>query len=73
LGNNLAEIKNAGAPAQNSAKINLALQAFNTISEPSALTTVSSPTGKTSFYLSDKGAWGIQDSVGNPLPLTIDD
>ncbi|MCI1676648.1 MAG: hypothetical protein LKK36_06320 [Ewingella americana] len=69
--NNLSEIKNVGANAQNSAKINLGLQAFNTTSGPSALTTVSSPTGKTNYYLSDDGAWGVQDSVGNPLPLSI--
>lgn len=70
-GNNLSEIKTAGASAQNSAKINLNLQAFNTTSGASALTTVSSPTGKTNFYISDAGAWGVQDSVGNPLPLSI--
>ncbi|EPN4106513.1 TPA: hypothetical protein ACTYN4_004624, partial [Enterobacter hormaechei] len=32
---------------------------------------VSAPTSGVAFYVSNSGNWGVQDSGGNPLPLTI--
>lgn len=52
----------------NTAKINLSLQAFNS---SGATTTVSAPTSGVFLYVTDSGNWGVQDSVGNALPLPI--
>lgn len=52
----------------NTAKINLSLQAFNS---SGSTTTVSAPTSGVFLYVTDSGNWGVQDSVGNPLPLPI--
>ncbi len=65
---NLSEIRSAGTDAQNSAKINLGLQSFGT---SAGFTSVSSPTAKTFIYITDAGDWGVQDSFGTPIPLTI--
>lgn len=62
--NNLSDL-----PDKKSAKINLNLQSFNS---ENGLTTVSSPAGKIFLYLDDIGPWGVQDSAGHPLPLSID-
>lgn len=52
----------------NTAKINLGIQAFNS---SGSTTTVSAPTSGVFMYVSNSGNWGVQDSVGNPLPLPI--
>ena len=52
----------------NTAKINLGIQAFNS---SGSATTVSAPTSGVFLYVADSGNWGVQDSVGNPLPLPI--
>ncbi|MCK6732987.1 hypothetical protein L8T14_06940 [Enterobacter bugandensis] len=52
----------------NTAKINLSLQAFNS---SGSTTTVSAPTSGVFLYVTDSGNWGVQDSAGNALPLTI--
>lgn len=64
--NPFADIKADGNTS--AAKINLGLQAFNI---SSGITTVSAPTSGVFLYVADSGNWGVQDSVGNPLPLTI--
>lgn len=64
--NPFGDIKDDGTV--NTAKINLSLQAFNS---SGTTTTVSSPTAGVFFYLTDSGDWGVQDSIGNPLPLPI--
>lgn len=64
--NPFGDIKADGAV--NAAKINLGLQAFN-ISD--SITTVSAPTSGVFFYVADGGSWGVQDSGGNALPLSI--
>ncbi|WP_233426933.1 phage tail protein, partial [Enterobacter asburiae] len=60
---NLADLPN---PAL--AKQNLKLGAFNTDDNFSS---VSAPKGGVFFYITPDGQWGVQDSVGNPLPLAI--
>ncbi|WP_148245061.1 hypothetical protein [Enterobacter asburiae] len=52
----------------NTAKINLSLQSFNS---SGSTTTVSAPTSGVFLYVTDSGNWGVQDSVGNALPLPI--
>lgn len=50
------------------AKINLGLGSFNS---DGSITTVSAPSGGVFFYVAPSGNWGVQDSLGNALPLTI--
>jgi hypothetical protein len=54
--------------AVSTAKINLNMQAFNS---DDTISTVSAPTSGVFFYVANSGNWGVIDSVGNPLPLTI--
>ncbi len=48
--------------------IHLGLNAFHS---DKSFTSVSSPEGKVFLYVNDDGSWGVQDSAGNPLPLSI--
>ncbi|WP_238934099.1 MULTISPECIES: hypothetical protein [unclassified Enterobacter] len=57
-----------GANTLSGARINLGVQSFAT---SGTISTVSAPTSGVFFYVSNSGNWGVQDSLGNALPLTI--
>ena len=63
-------IANGGTEANTllGARVKLGIASF---SGDGTLTTMTSPDGKVYLYIDDDGHWGVQDSVGNPLPLAI--
>ncbi|HGH4635656.1 TPA: phage tail protein [Enterobacter bugandensis] len=63
-------INNGGTGANTllGARVKLGIASFG---GDETLTTLSSPDGKVYLYIDDKGNWGVQDSVGHPLPLAI--
>ncbi|HHP2613821.1 TPA: gp53-like domain-containing protein [Enterobacter roggenkampii] len=57
-----------GANTLLGARVNLGVASF---SSDTSTSYVSAPTSGVAFYVSNSGNWGVQDSGGNPLPLTI--
>ena len=57
-----------GANTLLGARTNLGVNSFGS---SGSISTVSAPTSGVFFYVSNSGNWGVQDSAGNPLPLTI--
>ncbi|HFK5809355.1 hypothetical protein IB212_15415 [Enterobacter sp. E12] len=57
-----------GANTLLGARVNLGVASFSSNTSTSY---VSAPTSGVAFYVSNSGNWGVQDSGGNPLPLTI--
>lgn len=72
--NPFGDIKSDGAAAIATALTNLRLQFF--LSEPStfdgSFTSVLSPDEKLRIVLANNGVWGVQDNVGNVVPLSLE-
>lgn len=58
-----------GANTQLGARVNLLVQALTSGKD---LTTLSSPTAKYFLYIDNNGAWGVQDSEGHSVPLSVE-